>query len=79
MKKTLLILIAVMVGCSINAQSDYSNYLNKALEKLEAGECESAQRFYNIYKELSGSQSSYVESRIQECSEKLYCKESISN
>ena len=70
MKKTLLILIAVMVGCSINAQSDYSNYLNKALEKLEAGECESAQRFYNIYKELSGSQSSYVESRIQECSEK---------
>ena len=58
MKKTLLLMILVLVGGSISAQSDYSNYLNKALEKLEAGECESAQRFYNIYKELSGSQSS---------------------
>lgn len=59
-----------MVALSISAQSDYSTLLDKTMEKLSSGDCEGAQKLYNAYKELSGSPSSYVESKIRECSEK---------
>lgn len=50
-----------------NIQSDYSEYINKAIEKLEAGDCVAAQKFYNMYKELSGQTSSNLEKRLIDC------------
>lgn len=62
-----LFLLIVFFG---NAQSDYSDYLNKAMEKVEVGDCDAAQRFYNVYKELTGNTSSWVEKAIKDCVDK---------
>lgn len=68
--KNKLFLLAFFCMCvfGVNAQSDYSSYLNKALEKLEAGDCEAGRRFYNVYKELSGKSVLSVEELISDCS-----------
>lgn len=63
---TILFAMIVLVG---QAQSDYSAYLNRALEKLDAGDCESAQKNYNVYKELSGDAKPSVEVLIQDCAD----------
>ena len=70
--KTKLFLFALlaMAALSVSAQSDYSNYLNKALEKIEAGDCESAKKMYNVYKELSGKSVSSVEILLTDCTGK---------
>ena len=67
--KTKLPLLAIfaLFAFNVNAQSDYSSYLNKALEKLEAGDCESDQKYYNVYKDLSGESKSSIEELIQDC------------
>lgn len=65
--KTLFVLILTAIAINCNAQSDYSTYLNKAREKIEAGDCEGAQKFYNVYKELSGQTSSSLEKSISDC------------
>ena len=73
MKKGIFIVMFATFALIANAQSDYSNYLNKALEKLEAGDCEAAQNFYNVYKELSGKSASSVEVLLKDCNrEKNY-------
>ena len=66
-KSFFLALFAITSLC-LNAQSDYSNYLNKAMEKLDEGDCSSAQKFYNVYKELSGTSVSSIEVLIADCS-----------
>ncbi len=67
--KTKLFLFALlaMAALSVSAQSDYSNYLNKAMEKLDEGDCSSAQKFYNVYKELSGRSVSSIELLLADC------------
>ena len=65
----LLVILSMITFCS-NAQTDYSDYLNKAMEKVEAGDCDAAQRFYNVYKELTGNNSSWLEKAMKECEEK---------
>ena len=67
--KTKLVFLSILIFnvASISAQSDYSHYLNRAMEKLEAGECESARKFYNVYKELTGDTKQSVELLISEC------------
>ena len=68
--KMLLVALFAMTAFCVNAQtenSDYSNYLNDALKKLEAGDCKGAQTYYNIYKELSGKSVSSVETMLNEC------------
>ena len=72
--KLLISVLLVMMACAVYAQ-DYSSYLNKAMEKLEAGDCRGAQNLYNVYKELSGKSMSSVEVLIADCnrsSEKTY-------
>lgn len=66
-KLSLLAIFALFVF-NVSAQSDYSSYLNKALEKLEAGDCEAGRKFYNVYKELSGKSVLSVEELISDCS-----------
>lgn len=71
--KAKLYLLAFFCACvlDMNAQSNYSSYLNKALEKLEIGDCESAQKFYNVYKDLSGDEKTSVQVIIDDCLQKL--------
>lgn len=75
--KTKLFLVALfaLFAFKTHAQSDYSTYLNKAMEKLETGDCESAQKFYNVYKDLSGESKPSVQVLIDDCNKnkrKLY-------
>ena len=65
-KKLLLALFFIVPFC-MYAQSDYSNYLNKAMSKLEEGDCATAQKFYNVYKELSGNTVSSFEVLLKDC------------
>ncbi len=66
--KAIIFVVLIAISASSSAQSDYSSYLNKALEKLEAGDCEAGRRFYNVYKELSGKSVLSVEELISDCS-----------
>lgn len=66
--KHLFFALFAVYALSVSAQEGYSSYLNKALEKLDAGECESAQKLYNAYKELSGRSVTSVEVLIADCS-----------
>ena len=51
----------------ISSSDKYAFYLDKALEKLEAGDCEDAQKSYDVYKELTGDKKPSVEVLIAEC------------
>jgi len=76
MKQIFLIFSIFCVTICVSAQTDYSEYLNKVMEKLEAGDCDAAQKFYNVYKELSGETKSSVEVLIEDCKNPI--KENIS-
>ena len=67
-KSFFLALFAITSLC-LNAQSDYSNYLNKAMSEIEEGDCASAQKFYNVYKELTERQVASIEVLIKDCEE----------
>lgn len=64
---SLLFVVFAIFALVVNAQSDYASYLSKAMEKLEAGDCESAQKFYNVYKDLSGESKPSVQVLIDDC------------
>ena len=72
--KTRFFLFAILaiITFSANAQDDYKNYLNKAMDKLDAGDCESAKKFYNVYKELSGKTVASVEVLLSDCKKEYY-------
>lgn len=70
--KTLFFIICVLFASAVNAQSDYSSYLQKATEKLEAGECEAAWKYYNVYKELSHQSLSSFEALLSDCKKEYY-------
>lgn len=69
--KTILLALFFTVPFCMYAQSyapsDYSNYLNKAMSKLEEGDCATAQKFYNVYKDLSGKAVSSIEILLADC------------
>ena len=70
--KTIIFALLTVMTFSASAQSDYSSYLNKAMEKLEAGDCESAQKYYNVYKELSGDEKESIQVLINDCKKDSY-------
>ncbi|WP_405375727.1 hypothetical protein [Pseudobutyrivibrio sp.] len=51
----------------VSAQTDPSFYLNEAINKLEKGDCQSAQKLYSVYKDISGQHISYIETLIKKC------------
>lgn len=63
----LLFSILTLVACVSAQTEDSLRYLNKALTELEAGNCEAAQMFYNVYKELSGKTVTSVEVLLADC------------
>ena len=76
MKKVSIVgFILVSIAFNVNAQTDDSTYLNKTIERLEAGDCQGAQRFYNVYKELSNRSVKYLEKSIDECFNQQKMKE----
>lgn len=68
--KNLLFIIFAIVAFNSNAQNDYSSYLEKAITKLEEGDCASAQKFYNVYMDLSGESKPSVQTLIDDCIKK---------
>lgn len=67
----LIATIAVMVlSHDLYAQDDYGFYLQKAQQRLAEGDCDGAQRNYNVYKELTGMGDADLESGINECQER---------
>lgn len=71
----IFILICVVYSFAICAQTnDYTSYLSKARECVEAGNCDAAQRNYNVYKDLSGGRDYSLEEAIVKCKEKSSIK-----
>jgi hypothetical protein len=68
MKRILLLFSILTIMKCVSAQTDdYSKYLNNALEKIELGDCDAAQKYYNVYKELTGKSVASVEVLLAEC------------
>ena len=68
MKRIILLFSFLTFMVYVSAQTeDYSKYLNNALEKLELGDCDAAQKYYNVYKELAGKSAISVEVLLAEC------------
>ena len=73
MKRIILLFSILTIMVCVSAQADYSDYLDKALKELEFGNCDAAQKFYNVYKELSGKTVTSVEVLLADCGkEKTY-------
>ena len=71
-RKLFLFVLFANIAFEVNAQSAPQVYLDKAVNKLEAGDCDAAQKFYNIYKELSGNPIPSVEAMINDCKNILH-------
>lgn len=56
----------------ILAQEDYNYYLQKARQRIVEGDCDGAQRSYNVYKELSGTRNTSIEESIYYCQSHVY-------
>lgn len=68
MKRIILLFGLSTFMVYVSAQTeDYSKYLNKAMEKLESGDCDAAQKYYGVYKELAGNSVSSLEVLLSEC------------
>ena len=66
--KFIIILAAVMSALLGQAQtSDYASYIDQAWTCLDNGNCDAAQRNYNVYKTLSGSTNYNLERAIIDC------------
>ena len=58
----------MLLGIGIFAMAqDYSEYLDLAMEKLKAKDCDAAQKYYNVYKDLSKQSLPSVEVLIEDC------------
>lgn len=67
MKQIILFLSVFCVTVYVSAQRDYSEYLDTVMVKLKAGDCNAAQKFYNVYKDLTGNTKSSIEVLIEDC------------
>lgn len=68
MRLQFYIFILLLLGTlSLQAQSDPSTYLDKAIGELEVGNCNGALKWYNVYKELAGDRKTSVEALIEDC------------
>lgn len=67
MKRIVLLFSILSIAVSVSAQTNYSEYLDKALKELEDGNCDAAQKFYNVYKELVGKTITSVEVLLADC------------
>lgn len=73
--KLFLVIVCSLCVANMHAQSDYSNYLDDSMKELGTGNCEGAQKLYNVYKELSGQSKPSVQTLIDDCLAKKQKKE----
>ncbi len=64
---SLLFAILISLAFRVNAQNDYSHYLDKAWECLKSDNCDAAQRNYSVYKDLTGEKNISLEEALSEC------------
>lgn len=77
MRNILFAISLSVISLSVHSQSsDFNKYLNLALEKLEQGDCEAAQKLYDVYTECTKDFKSSIEVLISDCINKK--KESYS-
>lgn len=74
MKKQIILLLLIL-PMSLVAQKDYSEYLDSTLVNLKKGNCDAAQKFYNVYKELAGETKPSIEVLIEDCKKEKQQKE----
>lgn len=66
--RTIIFAVFSIVTLFATAQTnDYSSYLNQAWSCVNSGNCDGAQRNYNVYKELTGMTNLKIEQVIDEC------------
>ena len=63
----LSIMFLLLVSNVLVAQDDYGFYLQKARQRIAEGDCEGAQRNYNVYKDLAKKTDKSIERMIAEC------------
>lgn len=61
------VVAAITFGMTVQAQSDNSYYLAQAWECLNSGNCDGAQRNYDVYKQMTGKLNSSLEEGIGRC------------
>lgn len=66
-----LLFACFLLSLAVSSQTA-DDYLSKAITKLNEGNCESAQKFYNVYRRLSGKTSPAVEVAITDCEKNIY-------
>ena len=68
-KVTTIILVFLLMSFIqiVDAQEDYSFYLQKARQRIAEGDCDGAQRNYRVYKDLAKKTDQSLEQMIAEC------------
>lgn len=64
--KTIVALVFMVSYHTTNAQ-DYDFYLQKARQRIAEGDCDGAQRNYNVYKELAKKTNKEIERKLADC------------
>ena len=59
--------LTLLVFTPIVYAQDYDFYLQKARQRIAEGDCEGAQRSYNVYKDLSKKTNNEIERQIENC------------
>ena len=59
--------LALLVFTPIVYAQEYDFYLQKARQRIAEGDCEGAQRSYNVYKDLSKKTNNEIERQIENC------------
>ena len=68
MKLFVMVFMLLTFIPAVQAQDqDYNWYLQRVLQRIDEGDCEGAQKNYNVYKELSGKTIASVEEMIKDC------------
>ena len=65
--KRILMVFALLVFSQATFAQDYDRFLQRAQQRLDEGDCDGAQKNYNVYKELSGKTLSSFEVLIEDC------------
>lgn len=72
--KYIFSILFTIFSISCIAQTDSLFYLNKAMSKLEAGDCEAARKYYKVYKEVYNGNKPIqsIEVLLEECTKDTF-------
>ena len=67
MMKFFVMVFALLAFIPVVQAQDYDFYLQRVLQRIDEGDCEGAQKNYNVYKEMTGKTMASVEEMIADC------------